>query len=154
MWLVADRVGWPAFISGNERAAGDLRRQSLQILQPQQLQQADLARERGHAALLGEAKHADQETQPAAIGEEPTESSAAQRALGEGSRPVLLELGARCFDQRSVVHAGRTDRLAGAAIEALVHLLVEERIEEIESVVGDRAHQPEACPGERTSPGR
>jgi hypothetical protein len=55
---------------------------------------------------------------------------------------VLLELRPGRFDQRSVVHTRRADRLAGAAVEALVHLLVEERIEEIESVLGDRTHEP------------
>jgi hypothetical protein len=55
---------------------------------------------------------------------------------------VLLELGARRFDQRPVVDAGRTDRLAGAAVEALVHLLVEKGIKEIKAVIGDGAHQP------------
>jgi hypothetical protein len=53
------------------------------------------------------------------------------------SRPVPLELSSRRFDQWAVVHTGRTDRLAGAAIEALVHLLVEERVKKIESLVGD-----------------
>jgi len=60
---------------------------------------------------------------------------------------VLFQLSARGFDQRPVVHTGRTDRLAGAAIEALVHLLIEEWVQEIESLVGDPAHQPEASPG-------
>jgi hypothetical protein len=41
------------------------------------------------------------------------------------------------------MHAGGADRLASTAIETLVHLLIEQRIEQVEAIVGDRAHQPE-----------
>ena len=100
-----NRVGQPAFVPGDERAAGDLRRQRLQIVHPQQLQQAGLARERGDTALLGEAKHADQEAQPAAIGEEPIESNSAQRALA-----AEVAAGAARAARETLRPAGRSAR--------------------------------------------
>ena len=107
-WLVADRVGRPAFIPGDERAAGDLRRQRLQILHPEQLQQAGLARQRGQAALLGEAKHADQEAQPAAIGEEPIESE-----RGATRARAAVAAGAARAERETLRPAGRSARRTG-----------------------------------------
>jgi hypothetical protein len=57
---------------------------------------------------------------------------------------MLFELCAGSLDEWSVLHARRADRFARSAIEALVHLLVEFRIEEIQPTVGYRLHQPEA----------
>jgi hypothetical protein len=60
---------------------------------------------------------------------------------------MLLKLGAGSFDERAVVDAGRANGLAGAAVEALVHLLVEDGIEEIEAAVRDGAHHPKTTAG-------
>ena len=70
--------------SGRREICG---RECLELVHLHQLQQATLARERSETALFGEAKHADQEAQPAAIGEEPIEAKSAQRAIAQGSRP-------------------------------------------------------------------
>ena len=58
--------------------------------------------------------------------------------LPERTRPVLLELRARSLDQRPVVDAGRAHCLAGPAVQALVHLLVEFGIEQVKPAVGHR----------------
>lgn len=59
---------------------------------------------------------------------------------------MLLELGSGRLDERSVMDAGRTHSLAGAAVETLIHLLVELRIQQIQAFVRDRPHHPEAAP--------
>jgi hypothetical protein len=57
---------------------------------------------------------------------------------------MLLELCTRCLDERTVMHSRRAHRLTGAAIETLVHLLVEFRIQQIEATVSDCLHHPQS----------
>jgi hypothetical protein len=70
-WLSSYGIGWPTFISRYDRLAGDPGSEGLELLHSQQFQQTCFPRERRHASLLGEAKHADYETQTATVGEEP-----------------------------------------------------------------------------------
>jgi SAM-dependent MidA family methyltransferase len=56
---------------------------------------------------------------------------------------MLHELGTRCFEDLAVMHAARAYGLARSTIETQLHFVSEHGIEQIQSSLGDRLHEPD-----------
>src|SRR3989442_4815906 len=72
--------------------------------------------------------------------QEHPEVEPAKRAPHETARTLALDLGLRGLDQPSIRHAGRTDGLARAAIEAERQMLGD-RIGQRDTTLGERLDQ-------------
>ena len=110
-----------------ERPRRHFRQHGLHVLEArrQQVEHARGVQQSLQAAALVEAHQAEQPAQPTGMREQPAKHQPAKQASGQGAPCAPLDLAARAFHQVAKLHVRRAGRLAGAAVEAQVHVLDE-----------------------------
>src|SRR5690606_16643395 len=102
----------------------------------EQPDRAGAVRQRSQSRSLVRPHEAGEGSEPCWAGEQTTERERASGLDLHGARRPLLDLRPGGLDEFAIPHAGRTGGLAGAAVQAEGHLLLEGGIEQIERALG------------------
>src|SRR5262249_15335346 len=122
-----------------------LRRQPLGPRQPGSFEQPARPEEAPEAGALIGGDQPGHEAEAPEVAKEPVVDGGAEQSPGERAPGGVLDLGPRGREDRAIADAGRAGRLAGAAVEALVHLELEDGVVEAETPLVDRAHEVDAA---------
>ena len=126
-----------------EKIGVNARQQPFLILQTEQTQNSSCARDARQARTLVELQHAGGQRNPAWVGQKLTIDEIARHARREWPLVFLLDLGPRELQDFSVLHAGRANRLAVAAIQTAIDM-GNESLTDFEAPLIDQRHLPDA----------